>query len=61
MQETSGLPFASKNDGVMHACGHDGHVAMLLATAKIMSQKRNQHRGTIRFIFRKINRMVPRC
>ena len=51
MQETSGLPFASKNDGVMHACGHDGHVAMLLATAKIMSQKSNQHRGTIRFIF----------
>ena len=43
IQETSGLPFASKNDGVMHACGHDGHVAMLLATAKIMSQKSNQY------------------
>ena len=51
IQETSGLPFASKNDGVMHACGHDGHVAMLLATAKIMSQKSNQYNGTIRFIF----------
>ena len=51
IKETSGLPFASKNDGVMHACGHDGHVAMLLATAKIMSQKSNQYNGTIRFIF----------
>ena len=39
IQETSGLPFTSKNDGVMHACGHDGHIAMLLGTAKIMSKK----------------------
>ena len=51
IQETSGLPFASKKDGVMHACGHDGHIAMLLGTAKIMSQKNNQYQGTIRFIF----------
>ena len=51
IQETSGLPFTSKNDGVMHACGHDGHIAMLLGTAKIMSQKNNQYQGTIRFIF----------
>ena len=51
IQETSGLSFASKNNGVMHACGHDAHVAMLLATAKIMSQKSNQYKGTIRFIF----------
>ena len=51
MQETSGLSFASKNDGVMHACGHDGHMAMLLGAAKILSQMNNQLSGTIRFIF----------
>ena len=51
MQEISELPFSSKNDGVMHACGHDGHMAMLLGTAKIFSQMENTLSGTIRFIF----------
>ena len=51
IQETSGLPFASKNDGVMHACGHDGHIAMLLGTAQVLSQNNNKYHGTIRFIF----------
>ena len=37
IQENSGLPFASKNDGVMHACGHDGHIAMLLGAAQVLS------------------------
>jgi len=51
IQETSGLSFASKNDGVMHACGHDGHMAMLLATAKVLTQKKNLYNGKVRFIF----------
>ena len=51
MQETSGLSFSSKHDGVMHACGHDGHMAMLLGTAKILSQMDKELTGTIRFIF----------
>ena len=51
IQETSGLPFSSKNDGVMHACGHDGHMAMLLGVAKILTQMDNELSGTIRFIF----------
>ena len=51
IQETSGLPFASKNDGIMHACGHDGHMAMLLATAKVLTQKKNLYNGKVRFIF----------
>lgn len=37
IQEKSPLEFASKNDGVMHACGHDTHVAMLLGAALVMS------------------------
>jgi len=51
MQETSGLTFSSKHDGVMHACGHDGHMAMLLGAAKILSQMDKELTGTIRFIF----------
>ena len=51
IQETSGLPFSSKNDGVMHACGHDGHMAMLLGAAKVLTQKDDQYNGTVRFIF----------
>ncbi len=52
IQETSGLDFASVNDGVMHACGHDGHMAMLLAAAKVLtSKKHNEYNGTVRLIF----------
>jgi len=51
MQETSGLDFASVNDGVMHACGHDGHMAMLLGAAKSLSEQSHRLHGTVRFIF----------
>ena len=51
MQETSGLDFSSKHDGVMHACGHDGHMAMLLGAAKVLTQNGDSFDGTVRFIF----------
>jgi amidohydrolase len=52
IHETSGLHFSSKNDGVMHACGHDGHMAMLLATAKILTENKKYYKyGSVRFIF----------
>lgn len=41
IQETSGLSFASKSPGLMHACGHDGHTAMLLGAAKYLAETRN--------------------
>lgn len=40
--ETTGLPFSSRNEGVMHACGHDGHMAELLCAAKVMAGMRDR-------------------
>jgi carboxypeptidase Ss1 len=51
LQELSGVEFASKNEGVMHACGHDGHVAMLLGAARILADHRAELEGTVKFIF----------
>ena len=51
IQETSGLPYSSNNDGIMHACGHDGHMAILLGAAKVLTSKEKQFKGRVRFIF----------
>lgn len=49
--EKSGLPFASQNAGVMHACGHDGHMAIALSIAEILSSQRKEMTGSVRFVF----------
>ena len=49
--EKTGLPFTSKNPGVMHACGHDGHIAMLLVAAKILHEWKDTWSGTIICLF----------
>src|SRR5205823_1887020 len=41
IEEASGVPYASKTPGLMHACGHDGHTAMLLGAAKHLAETRN--------------------
>lgn len=51
IKEEADVPFKSKNPGVMHACGHDGHVAMLLGAAKILSEMKADLKGEIRFFF----------
>ncbi len=50
MQEETGLPHASQNSGVMHACGHDGHTAMLLGAAKYLAETR-AFDGTVYLVF----------
>ena len=50
ISENNNLPFQSVNDGVMHACGHDSHMSILMATAEILSKNRNFN-GTVKFIF----------
>ncbi|MCP4753214.1 MAG: amidohydrolase [Proteobacteria bacterium] len=49
--EQTELEFKSKNEGKMHACGHDGHTAMLLGAARILAQNRDRIKGTIKFVF----------
>jgi amidohydrolase len=59
IQEESGVEFASQNPGVMHACGHDGHTAMLLATARRLSAMREELAGEVRFVFQHAEELPP--
>ena len=67
VKEEVDLPFASKargqwngeEVGVMHACGHDCHVAILMGVAQILAGQRAQLRGTVKFIFQPAEEMPP--
>lgn len=67
VKEDTGLPFASKATtdwegqkvGVMHACGHDTHVAILLAAARVLSQLKDRLPGTVKLIFQPAEESVP--
>lgn len=59
IQEETGLPFASKNPGVMHACGHDAHTAYLMVLADILREKKDQLRGKIVIIHQHAEETPP--
>ncbi|UOY90438.1 M20 peptidase aminoacylase family protein [Bacillus glycinifermentans] len=51
IQEQTGLPFASIHEGKMHACGHDFHTASIIGTAILLNRRKDEFKGTVRFIF----------
>ncbi len=51
IKEETSVPYISQNEGVMHACGHDVHTSILLGTAKILNELKNEFEGTIKLIF----------
>lgn len=59
IEEETGLDFSSKNPGVMHACGHDGHTATLLSVAKVLKAHENDLAGTVKFIFQHAEEVLP--
>ena len=51
IKEETGLPFASKNEGVMHACGHDFHTSSIIGSAILLQERRAELKGNVRIIF----------
>lgn len=49
--EDTGVPYESASPGIAHACGHDGHTAILMGAAKVLSELRNDMRGNVKFVF----------
>ena len=59
IQETTKIECKSKNNGVMHACGHDVHTSSLLGSIKILNELKEQFEGTIKFIFQPGEEKLP--
>jgi amidohydrolase len=57
--EANDVPYKSKNEGVMHACGHDVHTSSLLGTAKILTELKNDFGGTVKLIFQPAEERLP--
>jgi amidohydrolase len=51
LTEENDVDYRSQSDGVMHACGHDAHTAMLLATARVLRDRRDEFSGTVKLLF----------
>ena len=57
--EANDVPYVSKNNGVMHACGHDVHTSSLLGTARILKELKDEFAGTVKFIFQPAEEKLP--
>src|SRR5699024_2837156 len=60
IQEENDVPYKSKNDGVMHACGHDGHTDTLLVLAKVLKTHQENIHGTVVFLHQHAEEQQPR-
>ncbi|MCK7541872.1 MAG: M20/M25/M40 family metallo-hydrolase [Marinilabiliales bacterium] len=54
-----GPEYRSRNEGVMHACGHDAHIAMLLGAAKIINNRRGEFAGKVLLVFQPGEEKAP--
>ncbi len=59
INEENDVDYISKNEGIMHACGHDAHMASLLGVAKILSQMTDELEGTVKLIFQPAEESLP--
>ena len=57
--EENDVEYKSKNEGIMHACGHDAHTASMLGALKILHKTKDHWRGTIKFIFQPAEERLP--
>ncbi|HWK80640.1 MAG TPA: amidohydrolase, partial [Thermomicrobiales bacterium] len=59
IEEENDVDYRSQNLGVMHACGHDGHTAMLLATTRLLMERRDEFAGTVKVLFQPAEERGP--
>lgn len=59
INELNDVPYKSKNEGVMHACGHDVHTSSLLGTARILQQMKEDFEGTVKLLFQPGEELLP--
>jgi len=59
IREATGVPYASRNSGLMHACGHDAHMAMVLGAARLIAAHRDRLKKNVRFIFQPCEETPP--
>jgi amidohydrolase len=59
IDEENDVPYKSRVPNVMHACGHDGHTAILLAAARVLSERRDKLAGTVKFLFQPCEERPP--
>ncbi|MGC4192107.1 MAG: amidohydrolase [Thermomicrobiales bacterium] len=59
IEEENDVEYRSQVPGVMHACGHDGHTAMLLATTRMLMERRNEFAGTVKVLFQPCEETGP--
>jgi amidohydrolase len=57
--EENEVDYKSKNDGVMHACGHDAHTAILLGLARVLTDRKDQFSGTVKVLFQPAEELPP--
>ncbi len=59
IKEETGLPYKSESEGLMHACGHDAHMTMVLGAARLLNEKKDELKGNVRLIFQPAEEITP--